>query len=100
MGAFVQRVHGGTGRFPELIRFSRKLFPIIGCMPGPLSTLTPLVANPAPRPDPEASAEGIYGKLLVTGGNRSVYAWIIYIMHNSLYFICILTGFCQKIFEI
>ena len=45
------------------------------------------------------SQQGIYGKLLMTGGNRSVYARIIYIMHNSLYFICILTGFCQRIFE-
>jgi hypothetical protein len=80
--------------YPEIIRFGRKPIPIIGCMPGPLSTLTPLSQTLLLGPNRKLSQQEIYGKLLMTGGNRSVYVRIIYIMHNSLYFICILTGFC------
>jgi len=37
----------------------------------------------------------ISSKLLMADGNRSVYAWKLYIMRNNLYFICILIDFSK-----
>ena len=71
-------------------------FRSLGACRGHYPFSLPLSQTLLPGPIRKLSQQGIYGKLLMTGGNRSVYAWIIYIIHNSLYFICILTGYCQR----
>jgi len=79
--------------------FSEKPFPIIGIVyAGTFILSLPLSQTLLIGPIRNLPQQGISGKLLMTGRKSSVYAWKIYIMRNSLYFICILIGFCQRIF--
>ena len=88
-----------VGKFRKKARFSRQSCRKVlteRAWRGHYPLLLPLSQTLLLGPIRKLLQHEIYGKLLMTGGNRSVYAWIIYITHNSLYFICILTGFYQR----